>query len=124
LTGHDLAEKAKMKYPTVRDIVAGISPGQMENLRAIAGALGVTLAELHQDETYDPQELNQLRSHPDHPTTEDTTALGVAFALASQGKRLLALYLLTRDESYYMRAAAIPDVLPLAKVLRKALLSS
>lgn len=61
---------------------------------------------------------------PGAPTRAELTALGSAFALSSQGKRLLALYILTTDDSYRRRAAAIPDVAPIALVLKKSLLSS
>lgn len=120
-TGPILAQQAKMKYPTVRDILAGISPGQMENLEIIARTINVPLSDLLKEE---PPEAHFIPPHPDHPTDEELIALGSAFARASQGKRLLALYLLTKVDSYYTRAAAIPDVVPLAKVLKKALLSS
>lgn len=45
--GITLAEKAKIPYPTLRDIEAGISPGLEENRQAIAKALGCSMADLY-----------------------------------------------------------------------------
>lgn len=55
------AEKAKIPYPTLRDIEAGYSGGHFTTRQKIADALGITEAELFMD----PPELNQESLHPD-----------------------------------------------------------
>ena len=48
---HELAEKAGIPYPTLRDIEAGYNHGREETRAAIAAALGCTMADLYVDGT-------------------------------------------------------------------------
>lgn len=118
----ELAHRVGVHVNTIKSIETDDNEGTKETRQAIAQALNVSMAELYLDELEKLEE--PIQPHPDHPSPEELTALGGGFALSSPGRRLLALYLLTKDDSYYKRAAAIPDVLPIAKVLKKWLLSS
>lgn len=111
----DLAHRVGVHLNTIKTIETDKSEGTFETRMAIAGALEVEMADLYRD---------TASLHHSHPSDEDLVVLGGAFALSSEGRRALALYILTRDEIYYRRAAAIPDALPLARVLKKSLLSS
>lgn len=44
-----LAEKAGIPYPTLRDIEAGYSGGHIETRKAIANALGCSMADLYKE---------------------------------------------------------------------------
>ena len=52
----ELAEKAGVPYPTLRDIEAGISGGHADTKAAIAAALNCTLADLYLDPLASPRE--------------------------------------------------------------------
>ena len=51
---HELAERAGIPYPTLRDIEAGINFGREDTRVAIAQALGATMAELYEGERMVP----------------------------------------------------------------------
>jgi transcriptional regulator with XRE-family HTH domain len=46
---HELAERARIPYPTLRDIEAGYSEGRLEHRIAIATTLGCSIADLYID---------------------------------------------------------------------------
>lgn len=118
LSGQALAEKAKIPYPTLRDIEAGYNHGREETRTAIAGALGVTMADLYRDESKEAQHPNPL--HFD-PGPEELARILHALMHAEPVTRLSALLLLTGDKSYSDQLRAIPGGAPFALVLSKLL---
>ncbi len=118
LTQETLAANAGIATRVLQRIESGKANTKIGTLEAIATALGTDLGALV------PGTVSFASPPPSHPKPDEIAALGVAFALSSPGRRLLALYILTRDDSYYREAAAIPDVALLARALKKSLLPS
>lgn len=122
----ELAHQAGISSQMVQKIEQGKTNPSLEKFDQISNALEIQPAQLFLDPTRALHEggLTIPIQHLDHPTNEDLTALGGAFALASPGKRALTLLLLTGADSYYRRALAIPHTAQIARVLKKWLLSS
>lgn len=60
MSGQELAQAARLPYPTVRDIMAGISNGLEESRVAIAKALDSSLAELYSEKQEQKSETGEL----------------------------------------------------------------
>lgn len=60
MTAMDLAEKAGIPYPTLRDIEAGYNHGLLETHEKIAAALSLSVADLYRDEQSEAQSMSSL----------------------------------------------------------------
>jgi transcriptional regulator with XRE-family HTH domain len=54
---HVLAEKARIPYPTLRNIEAGYVDGRRDNQEAIAAALGCSMADLYREDQNQPDSM-------------------------------------------------------------------
>lgn len=113
---HELARRARMSHSTVRDILSGLSPGLEENRKAIAEALDHTMADLY----LDPSNPGP-NPPPNDPGWKELSRILQSYLGAGQDRRLLALYILTDDESYLTQYEKLPDAPPIAAVLKKVL---
>ncbi len=120
LSGIKLAEIAKIPYPTLRDIEAGISSGREENRQAIARALHCSMADLYSD---GPTPTANPAPHV-APGWAESAQMLHHYMSAERDTRLLALYVLTDDDSYLAEYEAISDEPELASLLKKTLSSS
>lgn len=119
-----LAQEARIPYPTLRDIEAGISFGLEENKVAIAHALGVPMSELYA-EAKPPPEPPPQEYDKNQQAAEILLELRIlleTYAEAPEERRLLMLYLTTDEESYLNQYMEHPcGDRKVAEVLRRSL---
>jgi transcriptional regulator with XRE-family HTH domain len=102
---HNLAEKARIPYPTLRDIEAGINAGREETKEAIARALECSVSELYDDGTSreirpTPNQLKGLiESTPDEIPFGPLSLVMERFSKEPPEVRAAVLALLFDDES-------------------------
>ena len=114
---HELARRARMPHPTLRDILAGISPGREENRKAIAEALGCTMADLYVDPSKSAPRMEKTVGEltPDelvqkivYITKQELTSgeRELLYAWSGAGnepyRRGLAMFFLTGDQKHLM----------------------
>lgn len=113
---HELAEKAGIPYPTLRDIEAGYNHGREETRAAIAKALGCEMADLYVDigksAASQPQALLDWRL---------LSRVLENYLAARPERQLLARYILTDDESFLEEFENLPDAPQIVSALKKTL---
>jgi transcriptional regulator with XRE-family HTH domain len=113
----------RMAVRTLQRLEDGDGNPTLSTLEDLAKALGTTVTDLLHDET-DSQNIHTLyQPAPALGRLSDEEGFRIFRALdaASEGRRLAALYLLTRDESYYLKALELADAAPVVRVLKKVL---
>lgn len=113
LSGHALAEKAGIPYPTLRDIEAGYNAGRESTKAAIVKALGVPMADMYRD----PSPIRKVPPMLEFP---NAAALLTKFGALSPAHRDLVLAIVFEDpgRAAHLTEADLPVWLPRHSVER------
>lgn len=124
-----LAKEARLPHSTVRDVLAGISPGLEETKIAIAQALGCSLSELYQVDTAVPAPQNlpfptrefflAWIENPDQVTVAQAQRLLEQMKVGGETRRAMALGMIFGN--FEIAEPYIPADSPKLKALLKAL---
>lgn len=108
ITQEELAKRSRVPRGTIQNIEYDKVSPRIDNLRALADALEVSLDDLS------PGSFNR----PDPNWTEAAKVLQ-ALAQASPARRFSVLYLLLKDETYFAELQKLPALVQFALALKK-----
>ncbi len=114
----EAAAGTKMATRTLQRLEDGEGNPTLGTLQDLAQALRVDLTDLHEDTTTKNRSPGHSRFDPDWA---ESARILQALATVEPLRRLSALYLLTKDESYLEQLRALPSGAPFAQVLKKIL---